>query len=63
MDLPTDVALKSSSYEGSLVSRLRELHSGWIFSWPDEDDAPLLHEAVLLAAEEFDALAFNAPHG
>lgn len=63
MTLPTDVALKSSSYEGSLVSRLATLHSEWIFSWPNPGEAPFMEEAALLAGEEFDALVFNALHG
>ena len=63
MTLPTDVALKSSSYEGSLISRLATLHSEWIFSWPDPGEAPFMEEAALLAGEEFDALVFNALHG
>ena len=63
MDLPTDVALKSSSYHGSVVARLYELHSQWIFSWPETGEAPYVEEAALLAGEEFDALVFNALHG
>jgi hypothetical protein len=63
MVLPTDVALKSSSYEGSLVSRLYQLHSDWIFSWPDLGEATFMEEPALLASEEFDALVFNALHG
>src|SRR6266508_4216809 len=63
MDLSTDVALKSSSYEGTLVSRLAQLHSDWIFSWPDPGKAPFMEEPSLLAGEEFDALVFNALHG
>ena len=63
VDLPTDVALKSSSYEGSLIARLYELQSQWIFSWPDVGDAPFMEEAALLAGEEFDASVFNALHG
>jgi hypothetical protein len=63
MDLPTDVALKSSSYEGSMIHRLDQLHSDWIFSWPDVGEAPFMDEVALLAGEEFDALVFNALHG
>jgi len=63
VDLPTDVALKSSSYEGSVVERLHQLHSDWIFSWPEVGDAPFVEEVALLAGEEFDALVFNALHG
>jgi hypothetical protein len=63
MILPTDVALKSSSYEGSIVSRLARLDSDWIFSWPEPGEAPFMDEVSLLASEEFNALVFNALHG
>jgi hypothetical protein len=63
MDLPTDVALRTSSYDGSVIARLADLHSDWIFSWPDVGDAPYMEEPALLAGEEFDALVFNAVHG
>ena len=63
MTLPTDVALKSSSYEGSAISRLAILESQWIFSWPEAGEAPFMEEVVLLAGEEFNALVFNALHG
>ena len=63
MDLSTDVALKSSSYEGGRLARLDQLHSDWIFSWPDVGTAPYMDEVCLLAGEEFDALVFNALHG
>jgi hypothetical protein len=63
MILPTDVALKSSSYEGSTISRLATLDTGWISSWPDAGQAPFMEEVSLLAGEEFNALVFNALHG
>ena len=63
MTLPTDVALKSSSYEGSAIARLATLESQWIFSWPQAGEAPYMEEVVLLAGEEFSALVFNALHG
>jgi hypothetical protein len=63
MTLPTDVALKSSSYEGSTISRLATLDSEWIFSWPDPGEAPFMEEVSLLAGEEFNALVFSAMHG
>lgn len=63
MVLPTDVALRSLSYEGSAIARLATLESEWIFSWPDIGEAAFMGEAVLLADEEFDALVFNALHG
>ena len=61
--LPTDVLLKSTSYEGDLISRLSALHSDWIFSWPEIGTAPFVDEVALLVGEEFDALVFNAAHG
>jgi hypothetical protein len=63
MDLPTDVALKSTSYEGSVVSDMHRLQSDWIFAMPPIGQAPYMEEVSLLAAEEFDALVFNAAHG
>ena len=63
MILPTDVALKSSSYEGSAISRLAMLDSEWIFSWPDPGESPFMDEVSLLAGEEFNALVFNAMRG
>ena len=63
LDLPTDVALKSSSYEGSVIARLHQLQSEWVFSWPDVGDAPFMEEVAPLAGEEFEALVFNALHG
>ena len=63
MVLPTDVALKSSSYEGDSIARLHKLHSDWIFSWPEVGEAPFIEQLALLAGEEFDTLVFNALHG
>jgi hypothetical protein len=63
MDLPTDVALRTSSYDGSVIARLADLHSDWIFSWPNVGEALYVEEPALLAGEEFDALVFNAIHG
>ena len=63
MTLPTDVALRSSSNEGSTIARLATLESQWISSWPEVGEAPFMGEVVLLADEEFDALVFNALHG
>src|SRR5215831_3604939 len=63
MTLPTDVALRSSSYEGSAIARLATLESQWISSWPQVGEAPFMDEVVLLVDEEFDALVFNALHG
>jgi hypothetical protein len=63
MDLLTDVALKSSSYEGATISALRQLHSDWVASCPAIGEAPFMNETALLARREYDALVFNALHG
>ena len=64
IDLPTDVLLRTTSHEGSAVDELHGLSSLWTFLTPmEEKEAPYLFEAALLAGEEFDALAFIAPHG
>jgi hypothetical protein len=64
IDLPTDVLLRTTSHEGSSVDVLHGLGSMWTFLTPmEEQQAPYLFEAALLAGEEFDALAFIALHG
>jgi hypothetical protein len=64
IDLPTDVLLRTTSHEGSSVDVLHGLGSMWTFLTPmEEQQAPYLFEAALLAGEEFDALVFIALHG
>lgn len=63
MNVPTDVALKSSSYDGAAIARLATMAEQWVFSWPNDSEAPFAEEVVLLTSEEFDALVFNALHG
>jgi hypothetical protein len=63
MVLPTDVALKTSSYTGSAAAQLEALNSDWVFSWPGPGQASFMDEVCLLAGEEFDALVFNASMG
>jgi hypothetical protein len=64
MDLPTDVALRTSSYTGSDMERINGLASNWTFSWPDVGEGgPYIGETCLLAGEELDALVFNTIHG
>jgi hypothetical protein len=62
--LPTDVVLKTTSYEGTWASRVHRLASDWIWACPqDPASAPFMHAPALVAFEEFDALVFNAVHG
>jgi hypothetical protein len=63
MGLATHVALESSGRAGSVIRRLNQLNSDWIFSWPNPDTAPFMEYPALIAGEEFDALVFNALHG
>ncbi|WP_163506482.1 hypothetical protein [Fodinicola acaciae] len=46
-----------------MIARLNQLHSDWVFSWPDPETAPYVDYPSLIAGEEFDALVFNALHG
>jgi len=63
MGLATHVALESSGYAGSVVTRLYQLASDWLFSWPDPGTAPFVDYPALVVGEEFSALVFNAVHG
>jgi hypothetical protein len=63
IDLPTDVLLKTTSYDGSWASRINKLASDWISATPVGDEAPFMSGPSLIAHEEFDAVVFNAVHG
>jgi hypothetical protein len=64
MTLPTDVVLKTTSYDGSWANRIHRLAADWIDACPmDPTSAPFMHSPALIAFEEFDALVFNAVHG
>lgn len=64
MTLPTDVVLKTTSYEGTWASRIHRLDSDWHFASPmDPTSAPFMHWPGITVGEEFDAVVFNAVHG
>lgn len=64
MTLPTDVVLKTTSYQGSWASRVHHLATDWLFTSPmDPVSAPFMHGPAHTAYEEFDAMVFNALHG
>jgi hypothetical protein len=63
MDLPTDVVLKTSSFEGSVTSSMAETKRDWTMGLPEPGTAPFMEEPALLAGEEFDSLVFIAMHG
>lgn len=61
---PTDVVLKTTSYDGAWASRIHRLASDWIDVCPmGPQSAEFMHGPALTAFEEFDALVFNAVHG
>ena len=63
MRLATHVVLYTTSQDGSRISRLKQLESDWVFSWPQPGVAPFVEYPALVAGEEFDAAVFNALHG
>jgi hypothetical protein len=63
MTLPTDVVLKTTSYQGSWASSVHRLASDWIKACPRDPASPFMHAPCWTAYEEFAAVVFNAVHG
>lgn len=64
MVLPTDVALRTTDYQGSLVEDTHAQWAAWIHALPtDPAAAPFMFEAAWDAADEFGAAPFIAAHG
>lgn len=64
MDLPTDVALRTTDHMGSMIEDMQQQSSAWMDAMPlDPDDWPFFHDAYLDVVEEFDAAPFIALHG
>ncbi len=64
MDLPTDVAIRGTSHNGSDIVRLYNLHRLWQACVPlTPDPMPLSFEGYVLATEELEALVFIGLHG
>lgn len=62
--LSDDVAIRTTNWKGSRVELLHQVSAQWLFATPvDPDGAPYAPEPAFLAAEEFEALEFNALHG
>lgn len=59
--LPDDVSIRTSNHHGSLLKTLYDLWGAWIeaVGW-DQDP---LHDTILDATDEFQAVTFNALHG
>lgn len=64
MDLPTDVALRTTDHMGSMVQDMQAQVSTWLDACElDPSKWPFFHDAYLDAIEEFDAAPFLAVHG
>jgi hypothetical protein len=62
--LSDDVALRTTTWQGSLTSRMHELLYQWLVLYPqDLDGLPYGQPAHYSAYEEFDAVSFIAVHG
>ena len=60
MTLPDDVAIRTTSYQGSRIEVLHELWSGWISAFPAQG---IISAAMLDATDDFNAATFNLVHG
>jgi hypothetical protein len=64
MDLPTDVALRTTDHLGTMIDDMLTQHYAWMGALPpDPSDAPMMFDAALEASDEFDASPFIAVHG
>jgi hypothetical protein len=62
--LPTDVLLRTTDYQGSLLEDAHAQWAAWIHALPlEREPAPFMFEAALDAADEFHAAPFIAAHG
>lgn len=60
MTLPDDVAIRTTSYQGSRIEVLHELWSGWISAFPEQG---IISSAMLDSTDDFNAAIFNLIHG
>jgi hypothetical protein len=60
MTLPDDVAIRTTSYQGSRIEILHDLWSGWVFSMPSKG---ILSEATHDIADDLQAALYNLVHG
>jgi hypothetical protein len=64
MDLPTDVALRTTDHMGIMVKDMQRQQTAWLdATGPDPKSWPFFHNAYLDALDEFDAAPFIAVHG
>ena len=64
MDLPTDVLLRTSDHQGSLIDDAHTQWSAWVFATPIEHALPpMMFEPALDAGDELQAAPIVAAHG
>lgn len=64
ISLPDDVALSTSSHQGSHINWIYSMYNQWSdATYLESRSGPYLFEAASLATEEFDAVIFNSLHG
>ena len=60
MTLPGDVAIRTTSHQGTRVAILYELWSGWVHAMPHTG---IVAEAMMDSADDFASALFNLMHG
>jgi len=58
--LPDDVAVRTTSHQGTRIAILYELWGGWVENFPKGE---IISAAMMDAADDFDAALFNLLHG
>ena len=61
MDLPGDVAIRTTSYQGTRAAILHDLFGAWVEARPQKPD--IVADGMLDAADNFQAATFNLVHG
>ncbi len=64
IDLPTDVLLRTTDYQGTLVEMFHQQGNAWIFAMPEEEGLSIyVAGASYDASDEFQAAIFCSMHG
>ncbi len=64
MDLPTDVLLRTTDYQGRVLADCHDQWGSWIEATPNEPEASFfMFDPMLDASDEFHAAPFIAAHG
>lgn len=64
IDLPTDVLLRTTDYQGTIVNEVYQQTKVWVFAMPEEEGRSIfVAGASFDASDEFQAALFCAMHG